>query len=255
MNENYEKLLDLLLKLKNDYYASALKLELETEIISTAEIDLVKSLVDDAKLDLTVKVSGCSAVSDIFLCKALQAKNIFVPMVESPYALNKFYKNIKNILDDNSVNLLFNIETINALNSMDEIFECENLDKFNSVVFGRNDFCSSIGKNADYVDSNEIFDVAKNILKKAESKNLNFVLGGNISMSSFDFMKRLSCRKFKNFETRKITFNTKCLETDFQKALLLALEFEFLWLNSKSFENVVDEKRKLLIQQRLASVM
>ena len=255
MNENYDKLLDLLLKLKNDYYASALKLELETEIISTSEIDLVKSLVDDAKLDLTVKVSGCSAVSDIFLCKALQAKNIFVPMVESPYALNKFYKNIKNILEDKEISLLFNIETVNAWKNIDEILGYENIDVFDAVVFGRNDFCSSIGKTADYVDSDEIFDVAENILRKIQNKKLKFFLGGNVSMSSFDFMKRLNCEKFKNFETRKITFDTRCLDKDFQKALLLALEFEFLWLNSKSFANVIDERRKYVIQQRLANVV
>ena len=159
------------------------------------------------------------------------------------------------ILEDKEISLLFNIETVNAWKNIDEILGYENIDAFDAVVFGRNDFCSSIGKTADYVDSDEIFDVAENILRKIQNKKLKFFLGGNVSMSSFDFMKRLNCEKFKNFETRKITFDTRCLDKDFQKALLLALEFEFLWLNSKSFANVIDERRKYVIQQRLANVV
>lgn len=252
MNENYKKLLDLLSKLKNEHYASGLKLELETEIISTEEIDLAKKLVTDAGLELTLKISGCSAVSDIFLAKVLEVQNILVPMIESKYALEKFYSNAKEILDGENVKLLFNIETVNALNNFDEILQSRFIKFFDSVVFGRNDFCSSIGKTADYADSKEIFAVACNILSKIKNKDMNFILGGNISNSSIDFMKKIDNKNFKKFETRKITFDVNCLKKNPEKALSLALEFELLWLNSKTFCNNLDEKRKTVICERIS---
>ena len=100
MDKNYSKLLEKLKNLKLRYAATGLKLELETEIISTAEIDLAQKLAKESGLCLTLKTSGCSAVSDIFLSKALGISNILSPMIESAYALEKFYENVKDIHAD-----------------------------------------------------------------------------------------------------------------------------------------------------------
>ena len=165
MQENYKELLKNLQDLKNNYFATGLKLELETEIISTQEIDLAKNLAIESGLELTLKTSGCSAVSDIFLTEAFDIKNILTPMIESSYALEKFYNNVKNICTTQK-HLSFNIETITAIKNIDEIFSYKNIDKFSSVVFGRNDFCHSLNKSSNYCDNEEIFENIKIILKK-----------------------------------------------------------------------------------------
>lgn len=251
MCENYKQLLEKLNLLKQEYCMTGLKLELETEIISTAEIDLAKELANKTSIELTLKTCGCSAVSDIFLAKALSIKNLLTPMIESPYALEKFDTNVKNICGcDNNIHLLFNIETIDGVKNIDKILSCKSINSFKTIVFGRNDFCSSLGKNSDFADSQEIFNYASLIMKKSESSNLNFILGGNITKKSFDFLNKLDSPCFKGFETRKIVFDKEILKKDYQKALDTALEFELLWLNSKSFKNPLDEQRQIILRKR-----
>lgn len=250
MTKNYYELLKKLNNLKENYCATGLKLELETEIISTQEIDLAKNLATESNLELTLKTSGCSAVSDIFLTEAFDIKNILTPMIESSYALEKFYNNIKNICTSQK-NLSFNIETTTAINNIDEILSYENIDKFTSVVFGRNDFCHSISKSSDYCDSKEVFDNIQIILKKIENTNLFLTIGGNITPISVAFLKSINNEKFKNFETRKIIFDKKAIENDFENALKNALDFEILWLQSKSFQNPLDIERIKELKNRI----
>lgn|SRR5574344_2156444 len=252
MEKNYDKLLENLVKLKTEFNATGLKLELETEIISTSELDLAKTLADNADIDLTIKTCGCSAVSDIFLAKAMGIKNLLAPMIESDYALDKFYSNVSEIYGSTKdVKLFFNLETITGFKNIDEILNFKYIEKLDGLVFGRNDFCSSLKHDAGFADSAEIFKYAQNVLGKTENKDIKFILGGNITSKSVDFMKKLKGENFTNFETRKIIFDKKILENDINTALNLALEFEILWLNSKSFSNSLDEKRKQIIEKRL----
>ena len=251
MNENYSKLLEKLNNLKSKYAATGLKLELETEIISTSEIDLAQQLAQESGLYLTLKTSGCSAVSDIFLSKALGINNILSPMIESAYALEKFYENVKNICVDEGKNLMFNIETVTAYENIDKILNSKYINKFSTIVFGRNDFCRSLGKTADFCDDDTVFGYICNVLKKIENTGLNLIVGGNITAKSQDFLKKINSGKFTHVETRKITFDKKVLEIDFKKALDEALEFELLWLKSKSFKNPLDEARIDVLKKRL----
>lgn len=251
MNTNYSQLLEKLKTLKNQYFATGLKLELETEIISTTEIDLAQKLAQESGLYLTLKTSGCSAVSDIFLSKALEIQNILSPMIESSYALEKFYENVKNICVNDSKNLMFNIETITAYENIDKILNCKYIDKFKTIVFGRNDFCHSLGKTADFCDDNTIFEYICNVINKIENTGLNLVVGGNITTKSQEFLKKINSNKFTHVETRKITFDKKVLDSDFKKALDEALEFEMLWLKSKSFKNPLDETRCTVLNNRI----
>lgn len=253
MSENYNKLLEKLKTLKSGFFAKGLKLELETEIITTTELDIAKQLADDAGLTLTLKTCGCSAVSDIFLAKAMSVTSLLSPMIESSYALDKFYFNIKNIFDeDENLNLEFNLETLTAYKNIDEILSYKNINAFSTVVFGRNDFTASLGKNADYADSDEVLECIKNTLKKLDDTGLDLIAGGNISKDSCEFLNKIDSEKFIGFETRKIVFDKEILKKDYDKALNLALEFELLWLESKSFKNPLDEQRREILSKRFA---
>jgi len=250
MQNNYDKLLNQLIELKNTYQAKGLKLELETEIISTQEIDLAKNLALESNLELILKTSGCSAVSDIFLCKAFEIKNILTPMIESAYALEKFYNNVNKIFPEYK-NLSFNVETKASIENIDEILAYKNIDKFNTIVFGRNDFCNSIGKSADYCENQEIFNKIQYILQKIENKNLFLTIGGNITKNSTVFLKNINNDKFINFETRKIIFDKNILNNNFNTALEKALEFEITWLKAKSFKNPLDTERISSLKNRI----
>lgn len=251
MFENYEKLLEKLKNLRANYNATGLKLELETEIISTQEIDLAQKLTKESGLNLTLKLSGSSAVSDIFLAKALGVKNLLSPMIESAYSLEKFYSNVEHICEKEEKNLFFNIETITAFENLDKILNTQNIDKFSAIVFGRNDFCGSLGQKADYCDNLEVFEYIKKLLQKIKYTNLSLTIGGNITRNSLDFLKNINDEKFTHVETRKITFEKNVLYGDFELALKEALEFELLWLESKSFKNPLDNERQLILKDRM----
>jgi len=250
MSENYNNLLENLIELKSGYNATGLKLELETEIISTQEIDLAKKLALNSNLELTIKISGCSAVSDIFLTEAFEIKNVLTPMIESAYALEKFYNNVKNICL-NKKNLSFNIETKTGINNIDEILSYQNIDKFNSIVFGRNDFCGSLNKSAEYCENEEVLENIQLLLNKINNTNLSLTVGGNITNKSFEFLNKINNNKFNKIETRKIIFNKDILKNDFNNALKKAMEFEILWLKSKSFKNPLDTERIEQLKNRI----
>lgn len=254
MNSSFAELLEKLKILKEDFCASSLKLELETEIISTSEIDLANELSQEAGLDLTLKTSGASAVSDIFLARATGAHAILVPMVESGYALEKFFNNIENIYGENpSVKLLFNLETITALKNMDDILASSCIKNFDAIVFGRNDFCASLGKNSEFCGSEQVYSFVQDVLQKIKDTILELYIGGNVSKESESFLKQIENDKFTHFETRKIVFDKKILKSskDYAKALDTALRFELLWLESKPFVNPLDISRKAILEHRI----
>ena len=173
-------------------------------------------------------------------------------MIESAYALEKFYENVKDIHADETPNLMFNIETITAYENIDKILKNKYIDKFSIIVFGRNDFCCSLGKTADFCDDNIVFNYICNVLQKIENTGLNLIVGGNITQKSQEFLQKINSDKFTHFETRKIVFDKKILNEDFKTALQEALEFELLWLELKSFKNPLDEMRTNILKKRLA---
>lgn len=230
---------DSLYQLKN-YNALGIKLELESEALSWHDAIRFKSLADDAGLELVLKLGGCASVSDISLAYELGAKTLVAPMIESVYALEKFYLTTREIGD---FILDFNIETIQGLKNLDDILKSKYIGNFNAIIFGRSDFCASCND----LDCEETLDIAKEMSKKVQKAGLEFIVGGNITPYSIDFLRNIRTK----FETRKIIFDIAAVGKNFNKALELALEFEILWLNSKENKTVLDEARIKEILRRL----
>ena len=69
---------------------TGIKQSLEDEGASFNGIKIMKKITSAAKVDLNVKIGGCEAKNDIFICKKIKTNSIVAPMVESEYALRKF---------------------------------------------------------------------------------------------------------------------------------------------------------------------
>ena len=69
---------------------TGIKQSLEDEGASFNDIKIMKKITSVAKVDLNVKIGGCEAKNDIFICKKIKTNSIVAPMVESEYALRKF---------------------------------------------------------------------------------------------------------------------------------------------------------------------
>ena len=79
----------------------------------------MRYLTASVDLGLSIKIGGCEAKRDIVDCIDIGCDTIVAPMIESSFALKKFF---------NSLNQYgycrekgFNLETINAFNCLDEL--------------------------------------------------------------------------------------------------------------------------------------
>ncbi len=224
---------ELLNKLKCEYGLVGAKLELESEEVTLIDALRFGALLDEAGLDFTVKIGGCGCVNDIVFAHRLGAKTLISPMVESRYALEKFY-HIANKIGNFRLN--FNLETIVGFENLDDILKSEYIKNFDALIFGRTDFCASLN-NCPYDKINRFMETVKEKIKKT---NLELIIGGGICADSTDFLKNFNGVKF---ETRKLLFAPDKSKKEIEKGLELALEFEILWLESKTCKNTLDEKR------------
>lgn len=241
---NKEKLLNLLIDLKNHHSVSGVKIEFETEETNLDELLILKEIVSQASLNLTVKIGGCGALKDVSDAKKLNANTILAPMIESKYALRKFIETVKSIYCEEEIEklqLLINIETIDGYNNLYKIIQDENFNCVDGIVLGRNDLISSMGKEKNFVNSNEILNIANTIAKEMENQNKILIIGGCIDSNSIEFFKQINSPTFTNFETRKIIF--KLTNSIDKNSIYKAIEFEKLWLENKDTISNLDKKR------------
>jgi len=150
----------------------------------------------------------------------------------------------------------FNLETIGAYNNLEHLGKI--FDKVDFVTFGRVDYVSSMNKDRDYVDTDEIYNMVYNVFKVARKKGSMCYLGGAISIKSKDFIGKLINEDLLDkFETRYIIFDVHQIKfEDFEKLLYWANVFEVEWLKYISdryafFANK-DTKRIKMIEDRIS---
>ena len=102
----------LILKKLKKKGAIAIKQSFEDEGASFEEIKIMRKITKKVNLKQNIKIGGCEAKNDINFCSKLKVDGIVAPMVESRYALDKFFQSIPK---NNLSKLYVNIETITAL--------------------------------------------------------------------------------------------------------------------------------------------
>lgn len=245
-----EELKRILKELKN-IGASGIKISFEDEGALLNEMITMRYLTATSGLEMSVKIGGCEAKRDIVECIDLCSDSIVAPMVESKFSLYKFIQSVKQYNYKGKIG--FNLETISSYNSLEELNEL--FDNIDFVTFGRVDFVGSLDKTREFVDSDEIYEIVKNVFTYTKSKNKKCYLGGAISIKSINFIRKLlENNLLDKFETRYIIFNAKDI-IDFDYALYLANIFEVEWMkyvsNKYNEHSIKDRKRIKMIEDRL----
>ena len=118
------------------------------------------------------------------------------------------------------------------------------------MVLGRTDFIQSFGYTKDKVDSDECLEMAIEIFTLAKKKGLKKVMGGNLNINSFTFIKKLYNENLLDYiETRnvKVKLSNEFLN-NFKENLSNMLEFETEWLTCK-YDDLIhlskDDKKRL----------
>lgn len=231
--KTFKFLVDRLSSLKKQYNILGIKQSFEDEGAILDDVLTMRRITELAGVSLYVKIGGCEAITDINHCASIGVDTVIAPMVESPFALSKFINAVKNI---NSLNCMFVCETKTAAQNLDDMLSKEEAKRLSGIVVGRSDFTKSFSLPKDNVDSEFINKEVRKCLITAKQHNLVTTMGGNISVSSVDFVKEMFDNKLLDkIETRNIVIglndqNINCLD-DTIKA---ALNYEIEWLCFKA---------------------
>ena len=210
-----------------------IKQSFEDEGALPQDILTMRRITEQIGLNLSIKIGGCEAKTDIQFCKSINADKIVAPMVETSFALTKFIESIINIP---KLNFYINIESKTAYENLDNILSSPSSKLLSGIVIGRSDLTKSYGFGKDYVDSPQMQDIVYKALVKCKEYNITTLMGGNISSKSSKFIKKLYKEKLlKYIETRNviIKLNNKNIN-NITSIIKSSLIFESKWLQYKA---------------------
>jgi len=259
MNTTEKKMLGILQELKSTCDVVGVKAEFEAEGTRTEELLRLLEIARRADLKIALKIGGCEAVRDLIEAKQFGVDYIIAPMVETPYALQKFIdaKNkVYNEDDRSDVNFLVNIETKTGFEHQKEFAKVASAQNgINGIVFGRVDYVGSKSMPRDSVDDSIVTADCLEVATSCKEHKLDLVVGGGVSINAADSLSEIRAVHLTRFETRKIIFSASALSSNkIKEGLLHAVHFELLWLlNKREFYSIItkeDDKRIEMLDAR-----
>lgn len=248
-------MLDILKCLKEEHNIIAIKAEFEAEGSRTDELVMLNEIIFRADMKLYIKIGGCEAVRDLDQCKMLGASGIMAPMIESPFAMQKFVGAANKVYGKNvnDVEWIINAETKTCYANLDSILS-EGKDFLNTVSIGRVDLSASMGLTRAEINGDKVFDVAYDIAKRSKLAGYQVNFGGGISFDAIPFIQKMYPINDR-FETRKVVFRATDNEEKLRAGILKAMEFETLYLKNKCeyYDRMAneDQSRLKMMAERL----
>jgi len=236
--------------LNKNFYA--IKQSFEDEGALLEDVIYMRRFTDLKSLKLSVKIGGCEAITDIFNCKNIGVDSIVAPMIETEFALQKF---IESVIHIDNINFYINIESKTGYENLNKILSSPASKLLTGIVVGRSDLTKSYGYDKNFVDSDFIFDVVRNIMEGAKSYNLTTLMGGGLSPNSTQFIKKLHSKNLIDYiETRNVIIKLDKIDT-IEDDIKSAIEFESHWLEykAKKYNSIGNsyQKRAETIKNRL----
>ena len=212
-----------LLELQRDFGLTALKTGTEVEDMSFSEIAVLRRLSSDI-VPLYVKTGGPEARNDIRELIRIGVDGIIAPMIESAYALKKFFSTLKEILDETTLIRLetgINLETKTAFENLESIVSTQEFLQLSQITAARSDLSGSMGLEP---DDAQVFDICSVFTAVARRHGLRTSVGGGIHPSIVD--KIVEIINPDTVNTRHMVMNAGILRQEPESVTLAHLSFE-----------------------------
>jgi len=237
MNTLERKMVEVLKDLRDNHHVVGIKAEFEAEGTRLEEAMRLKEVISRAGLGLTLKVGGCEALRDIYEARTLGVERIVAPMVETPFALQKFLRAVDLAFpadEQEDVQFAVNIETVTACQNFAAMLAVPEARKLGCIVVGRVDLTGSMGLGRGEVNGPEAFRITAGLVGQARAAGLEVCVGGGVSAESLSWLRDLPHGGVHRFETRNVIFGCPAsLSEDGGTGILKAVGFELLWLKNK----------------------
>lgn len=206
----------------------ALKIETEAEGASFFDIEKVHFLGLKAGIPTFVKIGGPDARTDIRQCKDIGIRGVIAPMVESPFAVEKF--------DEATRELDFEwraltIESVTAMRQIDLIAREAAGRGIDGMTFGRGDFAASIGLRGQE-DSSKVMTYVETFVKKCRQSGLISSVGGNMRQDSLENIAKMTEPPHR-LEGRRGIWNWSSNVENLTGGLTAAINFELSEIDVK----------------------
>lgn len=257
MNRREREMVRILAQGREEYGYVAVKAEFEAEGTRMDELLRLVEISHRAGLKLAVKVGGCEAVRDLIESKQIGVDFIIAPMIESAYAVKKYALAKEKVYDPDEqqdTRFLFNMETIQCYDHREDVV-AEAKGKLGGIVFGRSDFCGSLGMGSNDINEPSITERIVDVAGLCAANDLDLVVGGGVSVDSLDALRTIRAVHLSRFETRKVVFGADALDLDaVGDGMRAALTFEIQWLlNKREYYGAIhqeDQKRIETLESR-----
>lgn len=213
---------------------ASLKGEFEAEGLSREEVAVEALYASRNGIDYLVKIGGCEAKSDVHYLERLGIRSVVAPMIESPFAMEKYMEMLPAGAFDH---IGVTIETITAVERIEQILTAgANL---SDVTIGRSDLTASFRGTG--VDAPETIEMVKAVAKAAGRRGLAVTMGGGVNVKTRELLRsdRELAKLVGYVETRKVVMP---VESFVQPGILEAaieVELELLKLRSAPVQKAI----------------
>lgn len=255
MNSIEKRMLDILKQMCDEDDIVAVKAEFEAEGSRNDELVMLNEIIFRADMNLYIKIGGCEAVTDLNRCKCLGAKGIMAPMIETPFAMQKFVGAANKVYGDqkDEIEWIINAETKTCHANLDDIL-ATGAGFLKAVSIGRVDLSGSMGIDRSGINGSAVYDVTRDIAIRSREAGYIVNFGGGISFDAIPFICDLYPLNDR-FETRKIVFRASSDKNALQRKIFHAMEFETLYLQNKCnyYDSMAneDKARMEMMQKRI----
>ncbi len=162
-------------------YFFCLKGEFEAEGLSRENVAAEALYAARHGLDYLVKISGAEAKSDVVYLEDLGLRSLVCPMIETPFAMQKYMEMLSPGAFDH---IGVTIETITAVQNIESILDRGHL--LTDVTIGRTDLTASY--SGEGVESPQTISMVKTVAKAARQRGLTVTMGGSISKNTWSLL-------------------------------------------------------------------